>query len=83
MRSIAVWNDTDPDLPILKQAKTEYASSILVVPPIFSLVKTETHSLVCMTQREIPSNCGNLHNSALHIWSLQCRTLGGLRATWK
>src|SRR5215472_2798341 len=24
-------------------------------------------SLVCMTQKEIPSNCGSLHYSALHI----------------
>jgi glyoxylase I family protein len=32
-----------------------------------NLIPTSGASLVCMTLREIPSNCGNLHNSALHI----------------
>ena len=31
------------------------------------LIPTLGASLVCMTRREIPSNCGSLHNSALHI----------------
>src|SRR5215468_11672605 len=45
-----------------------------------NLIPTSGASLVYMTQREIPSNCGNLHNSALYIWCFQCGTLGGLRA---